>query len=259
MRKSKSLLLSLIVAAGLTTLMGANVFANSSLKELTVNGKTDSGDSTVVNLSPSFSEDVTDYEATVKNSVKKLDINAVATESSADVKVSWDALDEGDNKTYVEVTDSNGQKTTYTIKTKRLTTDEEETYKEDTETKKDSGIKVTVNKTELTISSKIKKSDIPEGFEESTFTYNKKEVPCIVGKVKQLTAVYMTNEEEGIAGFYIYNEKKDTFYPMRNILIKSRMYTVVRPEKRDSCLKNYTKIVSCICNELGWRYKSLLL
>ena len=51
----------------------------------------------------------------------------------------------------------------------------------------------------------------------------------------------MTNEEEGIAGFYIYNEKKDTFYPMRNILIKSRMYTVVRPEKRDSCLKNYTK------------------
>ena len=52
MRKSKSLLLSLIVAAGLTTLMGANVFANSSLKELTVNGKTDSGDSTVVNLSP---------------------------------------------------------------------------------------------------------------------------------------------------------------------------------------------------------------
>lgn len=241
MRKSKSLLLSLIVAAGLTTLMGANVFADSSLKELTVNGKTDSGDSTVVNLSPSFSEDVTDYEATVKNSVKKLDINAVATESSADVKVSWDTLDEGDNKTYVEVTDSNGQKTTYTIKTKRLTTDEEETYKEDTNTKKDSGIKVTVNKTELTISSKIKKSDIPEGFEESTFTYNKKEVPCIVGKVKQLTAVYMTNEEEGIAGFYIYNEKKDTFYPMRNILIKSRMYTVVRPEKRDSCLNNYTK------------------
>ena len=48
MRKSKSLLLSLIVAAGLTTLMGANVFADSSLKELTVNGKTDSGDSTVV-------------------------------------------------------------------------------------------------------------------------------------------------------------------------------------------------------------------
>jgi hypothetical protein len=35
MRKSKSLLLSLIVAAGLTTLMGANVFADSSLKELT--------------------------------------------------------------------------------------------------------------------------------------------------------------------------------------------------------------------------------
>ena len=49
MRKSKIALLSLIVAAGLTTLMGANVFANSLLKELTVNGKTDSGDSTVVN------------------------------------------------------------------------------------------------------------------------------------------------------------------------------------------------------------------
>ena len=103
---------------------------------------------------------------------------------------------------------------------KRLTTDEEETYKEDTNTKKDSGIKVTVNKTELTISSKIKKSEYPEGFEESTFTYNKKEVPCIVGKVKQLTAVYMTNEEEGIADLYLM-KRRILFIRMRNILIKS--------------------------------------
>lgn len=239
MRRCKSLLSGFVVATGLMIMASTTVFADSSLSELTVKYETDNGESETLSLSPEFSSDVTEYTATVKNSVSKLDVDAVAAEESAKVDVQWEALDVGDNKTYIDVTDSTGDKTRYTISTKRLTTEEEETYTEEKD--EDSGVTVKVNKIQMTVASSIDKKDIPEGFEESTYTYKKKEFPCIVGKTKQLTALYLINKEQGIEGFYIYNEEKDSFYAMKNILIKSRMYTIVNPETKDSCLKNYTK------------------
>ena len=91
----------------------------------------------------------------------------------------------------------------------------------------------------MKISTSFDKNDIPEGFKKTTAEYNGKKYKCSKGEVKDLTAFYLYDDET--EGFYIYDESSDKFYVMNNIQVKSRMYTIVQPEKTDGILKNYDK------------------
>jgi len=243
-----------------------------------------------VKLSPKFSADVTEYNITVMNNVKELEVEATPAEDGATYKVEWAVLDEGDNKTYVYVTAADGTKKTYVILTKKLTASEEATYEapeneDDADTSNEDNeeatakvssksVKVDVNGTTMAISSKFKSSVIPEGFNKTKFEYQGKKFPSITGETKNVTAIWLVpvedentdeqNEEETTAdeeeksagpeikyeeGFYIYDEENDRFYPMNNIYIKSRMYTVIDMESPDSVLNGYDQTNLDVCGE----------
>ena len=80
---------------------------------------------------------------------------------------------------------------------------------------------------------------IPEGFSKTKAEYDGKQYEAIKGDKKDLTAFYL--KKGSTKGFYIYDYETKKFSSLRNIKIASRMYTVVNPSEKASCLKKYTK------------------
>lgn len=95
--------------------------SDATLKSLTVKGVMDSGYTTSVALSPSFSSSRTSYNANIAGDVVKLSINAVPNNSSAKVSIpaGYLRMDPGSNVTKITVTAEDGTKKVYTINTKK--------------------------------------------------------------------------------------------------------------------------------------------
>lgn len=194
------------------------------------------------------------YDITVMSDVTDIEVEAEAADANSTCAVDKDGIntkmDVGMNLTQVVVTSSTGATNRYTINTKKLTEQEQETYVapqgQETETtdksdavKDDNDTTVKVGKKEFKIAKSFDKDSIPQGFVKDTQEYNGEEYDCIKGEVKNITAFYLYNDKK--EGFYIYDEGKDEFYRMDNIQIKSRMYTIVNPQTEHSSLKNYSK------------------
>lgn len=256
MKKIYSVILCLLMTFTLLGVFSASVKADeATLSELKVQARSSAGNLTDVTITPAFSPEITEYQATVMNDTIRLAITATATEEDAVVETDWEAMDVGDNKTYVYVTSADGTKTTYTIYTKRLTEDEEATYVPESNpanggnTNSKSNVKV--NGVKMNITSNFTTADIPEGFSETEYTYKKNTYRAIKGDKKELVALWLEpetssdgetetgNDTAAKGGFYIYDETAKSFYAMNNIYIKSRMYTVVKREQPDEALANY--------------------
>ena len=187
------------------------------------------------------------YDLVVKSNVPRIEVIPTTNDATSTAVVDKEALntrmDTGMNTTTVTVTSTGGAKQVYTLKTKKLTPAEDATYKDDSgkkskkiKTSKKSA-KIDINGKEYKITS-FSKKDIPRGFVKTTAKYDGKNYDAIKGKEKDLTAFYLTGDKEG---FYIYDKDAKKFYPMNNVRVKSRMYTIVEPEKEDDILKNYDK------------------
>jgi hypothetical protein len=73
------------------------------------------------NCSIDFNSNVFSYSVEVSHDIDKININAIASDSNASVKVPSDlSLKDGDNKFIVEVTAQDGTKTEYEVNVKRL-------------------------------------------------------------------------------------------------------------------------------------------
>lgn len=253
MRKIKNLFMTILTlfvfVIGTATSVSADTTTDlSSMKVYAVDA---SGNRTEVDMN--FSSTTYTYDLTVMSNTEKIEIEAVPADSTstAVIEKEWanTKMDTGMNLTEVAVTSASGAVQKYTLNTKKLTEDEEATYQSsddnsddnDTETvsRNSEDTIVKVGKKEMKISSSFSKTDIPEGFVKSSIKYNGQKYSCIKGEVKNLTALYLYNDDT--EGFYIYNEEKDSFYAMNNIQIKSRMYTIVNPDTKDGILKNYDK------------------
>ncbi len=250
LRKLLILVVVLTMTTGWSVLVSADTATDlSDMKVYAVDG---SGKKTEVAMN--FESTTYTYDLTVMSDVVKIEIEATPADSSSKwvVEKEWanTRMDVGKNLTEVAVTSASGAVQKYTLNTTKLTAEEQATYqadetesvtkKDDTAAvKKDKDTKVTVGKKEMKISTSFDKNDIPEGFKKTTAEYNGKKYKCIKGEVKDLTAFYLYDDET--EGFYIYDESSDKFYVMNNIQVKSRMYTIVQPEKTDGILKNYDK------------------
>ncbi len=187
------------------------------------------------------------YDLVVKSNVPRIEVIPVANDATSTAVVDKEALntrmDPGMNTTTITVTSRTGAKQVYTLKTKKLTPAEDATYKDDDgkkdkkEKKSKKSATVKMNGKEYKITS-FSKKDIPNGFVKTTAKYKGKKYDAIKGKEKDLTAFYLKGYGEGFA---IYDKDADKFYIMNNVKVKSRMYTIVEPEKEDSILKNYAK------------------
>lgn len=258
MKKIYSVILSLVMVFTFLGVVSDTVKADeATLSDLKVQSQSAAGELTDVTLTPAFSPEITEYNATVKNDTIKLVLTPTTTEADAYYELDWVAMDVGDNQSFVYVTANDGTKMTYTIYTKRLTAEEEATYVPEEESGTDGGegqeekTTVKVDGVKMTISSDFSEADIPEGFSETEYTYKKKEYKAIKGDVKDIVALWLEpaasdseeedgdSEESDAAGFYIYDEKEKSFYSMDNIYVKSRMYTVVKMAEPDDVLNNY--------------------
>ena len=113
---------------------------DNTLAQLTVTGKTESGETVAITLEPAFKADVREYSISVPFEVVRLEIGAKASNSKARVNIpsGYLKLDLGANKSYIYVTAENGSRRTYLINTVRNeqqeTTTELTTVEETTET-----------------------------------------------------------------------------------------------------------------------------
>lgn len=250
-----------VLVIGTATCVSADQATDlSSLKVYAVDA---AGNKTEVKMN--FNSTTYTYNLTVLSTTEKIQIEAVPADSTskAVVEKEWanTKMDTGKNLTEVSVTSTSGTVQKYTLNTTKLTADEDESYKAENgdgsntsdTPKTDSSSKETtvkVGKKQMKISSSFPKADIPDGFTKSSEKYNDKKYTCIKGEVKKITAFYLYNDDT--KGFYIYDKDKDVFYPMYNIKIKSRMYTIVKPEKTDGILKNYDKKkITIVDNEVN--------
>jgi len=249
MKRIYPVILCMIMSLAITGIMTNTVKADeATLATLEVQAQGNNGDRTDVVISPAFSPDVTEYNATVPNDTIKLVITATVSEEGSVYDYEWEAMDVGDNETYIHVTAADGTKQTYTIYTKRLTREEEETWEPEevtTEAPEVEAPPVMIGEVEMKITGNFTEFDIPEKFVATTYTYGGVEVPAIIGEKKPLLAMWLeptAEETEVKPAFYIYDETTDSFAVMSNIYVSSRMFTIVTPDTIDVFLEDYEKV-----------------
>ena len=226
----------------------------TDLSSLTIYAVDAAGNKTEIPIQ--FNSTTYNYDITVKSTALSIDVQFKTEDATSTAQVVnaayFTKLDIGVNKTQVLVTAADRTTGTYTINTTRVTADkdsqvsyekaDEDKKEESTEKKKDkdkNAVKVKVGKRTLKIQKKIT-AEVPKGFDQSTFEYKGKEYDCIVkGDAEHLVALYLYNSK--IEGFYVYDQDNDTFYPLKNINVASRMYTVINYNEPSPVLKNYPK------------------
>jgi hypothetical protein len=228
--------------------------APTDLSSMTIYAVDAAGNKTEVPIE--FNSTTYSYDITVKSTALTIDIvfkTEDATSTAQIVNAPYNTrLDIGaNNKTQVLVTAANRATATYTINTTRLTADQDANFSyektedatEEKETKAEkaekNATKVTVGKRTLKIKKKITE-EVPKGFDKSTYEYQGKKYDCIVkGDADHLVALYLYNSK--VEGFYVYDKDQDDFYPLKNINVASRMYTIISNSQPADVLKNYSR------------------
>ena len=199
--------------------------SDNTLKSLSVEGQ-----------SLSFNKNTTTYNLSVGNDVKKIKINAEASDSKATVAGTGEKeVKEGDNKFDVVVTAENGDKKTYTI---NVNVDAEP-------------ITVTVGGKKYTL---VKKADeLPElniEHEDLTLNFDGQEIPAY--RIDKINYVLVgLRDEEGNIKLYKYDSYKDGEKPDKYTLFRQltlpQMYVVYLsfPEKSiPDGFKKYTEEIN---------------
>ncbi len=166
----------------------ASYSRNNNLASLSVEG---------AELSPSFSADTLEYEATLPVDTTKAVISATAADSTATISGTGEIdVTDGLNKIEIVVTAQHGEQKTYVI---NLTVEELDP------------IEVTINGASYTI---VRKSgqveDVPVGFVETTITIDDQEIAAYESEATGLILVAL-KDEDGNIKLFIYDEKENEF------------------------------------------------
>ena len=259
MKNLRKMVMLILTLAMLTTGVQVSVLADQTtdLQSMKVYAVNAAGKKTKAELN--FSSTTYTYDITVMSDTESIEIVASPATSGSTWAIEKDGIntkmDFGKNYTAVVVTSSTGAKNKYEINTTKLTKAEQATYKAGSSTdettakdssstsskksKKVSKSDITVGKGEYKIVEDFKDDLIPEGFSKTKAEYDGKQYEAIKGDKKDITAFYL--KKGSTKGFYIYDYETKKFSSLRNIKIASRMYTVVNPTEKASCLKKYTK------------------
>lgn len=185
-------------------------------------------------LSPAFSKDVTTYNTSVPADCSRLAVSAVTSDSKAKISIWGAALDPGDNTTKITVTAEDGSQKVYVIYTKRpyeQATQGEKQTEPQTEAPK-SDVVINIGGQDYFVVSNFDENVLPEGYEASEYIYKENEVVVGKGLSNGLTIFYLeTAEDSGsVKAFFVYDEEKDEFTPLKMISSKSMDYTIITDE-----------------------------
>lgn len=201
----------------------ANASADADLKSLTISPGT---------LSPAFSADVTEYTATVSESVDRITVSAPANDGNASVVVEGaDALEMGENPVVCRVTAEDGETTkTYTITVTKV---EGEVPGEDGQSTPasagaDGGI-INVEDGNWTASSTIDESTLPDGFTVTDYEYDGETIQAGIND-QGVVLIYMT-DENGNGDYFVYNEDTGVLAPYVTVRMAEKIIIVLPPEE----------------------------
>ena len=194
---------------------------NNNLASMTVAAVRADGSSYNVPLSPAFSKDVTKYNISVEEGVTDLVVAAKTEDAKAKIYVQWANLDPGDNTTKIIVTAEDGSKKEYVIYTKVP-------VPETTTPEPVDPIVTVIDGTEYFVENVNDAVVLPEGFEAVDYDYNGKTVVVGKGVAKDLIVMYLTNGTGEAGSLFIYDEASKSFYPMVNVAMSQKLYTIVK-------------------------------
>lgn len=194
---------------------------NNYLSDLKVEAVKADGTTYSLDLSPAFSKEVTKYSAEAAEGVTKLVITASKEDSKASIKTSGTKMDPGDNTTSITVTAEDGSTRKYVIYTTVAKPPESVTPPPEP-------ITVKIDGTDSYIEDINDAVVLPEGFETFEYQYKGKTVVAAKGLVKNLIVMYVTKGDGSAGQLYIYEADTDTFYPMSNLQMTQKLYTIVK-------------------------------
>lgn len=144
-------------------------------------------------LAPEFSADITDYKVTLPKDATSIRVDASASDSKASVSGTGEhTLEPGDNEIKVSVSAEDG-----TVKNYIIVVSVDETP----------DVFVTYNEKKLGIVKNLSDVTPPDTFEETTVTFEGKEVHAWKSNLRNLTLLYMIDEANE-KNFYIYDTEK---------------------------------------------------
>lgn len=166
-------------------------------------------------LEPAFSKDITEYKVNLSAETEKINVNASANHSKASVSGTGEiSLKPGDNTISIQVKAENGNIKTYVI---HAYVDEKPL------------VYITFDKEKLGVVRNLEGINIPEKFLSTTVQLDNKEIPAWKHTDKDITLVYLSNEENE-KNFYIYDKKVTSkFIPVT--IAGRNMIEVTIPEK----------------------------
>lgn len=161
-------------------------------------------------LSSAFNEKQLDYNVEVNDSVDRLVVSAIATDSKASVTVSDRNLKMGENTISIKVVAESGSSKTYTLHVyKGVKANETEAAQTFT------SARVTLDGLEYVIARKISEPDIPDGFAAEKGTYKGQEIALVKGFNGNVALAYLVRSDGEWAGLCVYDEKNELFAPYR--------------------------------------------
>lgn len=225
---------------------------NNNLSSMSIAAVREDGSSYDVTLSPAFSKDVTKYNISVEQGVTDLVVSAKTEDAKAKINVQWPNLDPGDNTTKVIVTAEDGSKKEYVIYTKVP-------VEETTPPMPEDPITTVIDGTEYYVGNINDSVALPEGFESFEYNYNGKTVVAGKGLVKDLIVMYLTSGTGEAGKLYIYDEAANSFYPMVNITMSQKLYTIVKAPEELVVPVGYNESVITIdgVEFTGWQISEL--
>lgn len=181
-------------------------------------------------LSPAFSSDVTSYTVNVGGDVNKLAVSAGAKDGKAKVLVSGDSgLKTGANTVVCKVTAEDGK----TTKSYTITVNKAEAVNESAETEptaeETSGTVLGEQTVEIegaayTIAASFDASLLPEGYTQSSASYQGSDVMCGTGN--GMTLLYLQGAD-GTGSFFIYTPETEEFSPYVTIDVAAKSILVL--------------------------------
>ena len=227
-------------------------------------------------LSPDFSSTVKNYDMNVAGNISNIAVNAKARQDGAKVVITGnDNLVVGVNAINVKVTSPDGSAVeSYIINVNKSAVKKEEASESSSETSAEEVIEesessadvldlvstdngLTLGGIDYQVSDSFDKNILPEGFEESTFTYKGRDVKAGKMKGQDVYILYLVGND-GSGDFYIYDDAADTWAVYTQLTTNTKSITVMPIDKGVEVPKGFIESIININGKKirGWIWGS---
>ncbi len=202
-------------SSAITIAQGESGASDATLKSLKISPGT---------LSPAFDPTVTEYTATVAESIEKITVSAPTNDADAKVVISGNSgLALGENAVTCKVTAQDGSVNVYTI---TVTRQEGLSEEEATAAVSSSSDRAVVNGIEYDVAATFDDSIIPDGYAAQEIDYHGATVKAAVEADRGITLIYLI-ATDGSGDFFVYDPQADAWSPWAQLNVSQKSFTVV--------------------------------